>query len=127
MTRVRMLYFNAKESDLLTMYERLAIREKLIIAPMNKIHPGASMMSVDLIRNLILAYFDGAAAQISAYEELWVPMETAVRAASGEAEEAENCVQLETIFMAFLKEISHAQACNPPAGCTAPTGWSLKV
>ena len=82
------------------------------------------MSSVDLVRNFVLEYFDGEAAQRSAYERCWLPIERkCCRAAERAGLELCAWEACETVFaMALVKLTSPGSAYNDSP---APTGFEI--
>ena len=73
--KLTMLFFLVRESDLQSVYERLAMREALIASGSYNGAPGVSMSECDLARNLVTSYGCGQEAQLTLYTEYWAPVE----------------------------------------------------
>lgn len=74
--RARFLFFAVREFDLMTMYERLAIKDAIYWPRPG----GVSLVGTDLIRNFLLSYFIHEKDQLLAFERYWLPVETATAA-----------------------------------------------
>lgn len=73
--KLSMLFFLVRESDIQSVYERLAMREALIATGTYNGAPGVSMSECDLARNLVTSYGCGEEAQLAIYSEYWAPVE----------------------------------------------------
>jgi hypothetical protein len=74
--------FVVRESDVQSVYERLAMREALVASSAHNYAPGVSMAECDLVRNFITSYFGEDTAKIEAYLTYWAPVEELVLAAA---------------------------------------------
>lgn len=68
------LFFETNEQDVQSVYERLAMREKMLSAMHNRA-PGVNMAESDLVRNLVTSYGVDDDAQIALYTKYWSPVE----------------------------------------------------
>lgn len=120
-----LVFSAAHNGDLMVMYERLALREASIIDSFNVGHEnGVAMCSVDLIRNLLLSYFqigssadaviastskrmkvenewDDDAYAVYQYEQHWVPIEAAIQKKADEIE-MDKWTLFEQFFVDFI-------------------------
>eukprot|EP00041_Stephanoeca_diplocostata_P018666 m.392698 g.392698 ORF g.392698 m.392698 type:complete len:551 (+) comp21083_c0_seq1:260-1912(+) len=72
------LWFDVREEDLFTVYERLAYRDTMLAKYMHNKTPGQDMGESDLSRNFLLSYFAGDDTQIAMLHTYWIPLELAV-------------------------------------------------
>ena len=69
------LYFETHEQDICSVYERLAMREAMLMKGFSNAAPGVTLAEADLARNLITSFGCDSASQISLYQQYWAPLE----------------------------------------------------
>lgn len=83
---------------------------------------GVDMSSVDLVRNFVLEYFDGEAAQRCAYEQCWLPIERkCCRAAEGAGLHLSSWEACEIVFAMALVTLTSPGSADSPA----PVGFEI--
>jgi len=73
------------DGDLWTVYERLAFRQHSLRGMYNPA-PGVQCAEADLLKNFLLSFFPEEREGISAYRELWVPLERQVVRVMGKSD-----------------------------------------
>eukprot|EP00038_Savillea_parva_P008104 m.174794 g.174794 ORF g.174794 m.174794 type:complete len:601 (-) comp13873_c0_seq1:129-1931(-) len=82
----RVLWFEAQEDDIWSVYERLAFREVMLSGMLTNNSKGIPLAEADLTRNYLVSFFDTEARQLDVYHEYWVPAEqAAIRAAAAQS------------------------------------------
>lgn len=76
------LWFDVREEDIFTVYERLAFRDTMLAKFMHNPTPGQDMGESDLSRNFLLSYFAGDETQIAMLHKYWIPIELTLGGAS---------------------------------------------
>ena len=80
--RTTVLHFQIRESDVFSVYERLAFRECMLSTHMYNPAAGISLGESDLVRNYLLSFFVDLDERrlLEVYHTLWVPFEKAAGA-----------------------------------------------
>lgn len=85
--KLHVMLFVAREKELHSVYERLAMREALVAKSAYNRAPGVGMAEMDLVRNFVTSFFRRDEDKIDVYLELWAPLEEAVAVACDNKEE----------------------------------------
>lgn len=113
--RVNVLQFGVREFDLMTMYERLAIKDQVYW----RTSGGVSLAAMDLSRNLLLSYFVDDAQRQEAFFQLWVPFETMCMDKNGKTDPE----RMHDLFSRFLQAIRVGELPShlPPPSAIRPS------
>eukprot|EP00035_Acanthoeca_spectabilis_P035346 m.33967 g.33967 ORF g.33967 m.33967 type:complete len:493 (-) comp7269_c0_seq1:77-1555(-) len=98
----RVLWFDANEEDVWSVYERLAFREIMINLFAINSAPGIPLAEADLTRNYVVSFFTTEEKQLDVYHTYWVPAERAAIDAASALDQAGRPL-LDVLFAEFIK------------------------
>eukprot|EP00037_Helgoeca_nana_P027428 m.313920 g.313920 ORF g.313920 m.313920 type:complete len:510 (-) comp27490_c0_seq1:1281-2810(-) len=117
----RVLWFDAHEADVWSVYERLAFREVMLGAFAVNNAPGIPLAEADLTRNFLVSFFATEQKQLEMYTMHWVPTELAAMK-SGASRSGTDRPVLDVLCVEFLKNRATVDAELPAPPTRDPAG-----
>lgn len=120
--RLTILWFDAREEDVWSVYERLAFREVGLSSCFHNATPGIPLAEADLTRNFLISFFPTEEHQLKAYESYWIPVErTSMDAAKKFSTADTHCRPLLDVLCAeFLKAAASLDSDAAAAAAALP-------